>query len=576
MSEDLNLSASYMPMDYNISINSGNGGTISSVKDENNEDVTKFYHDANYTVTITPDKFYKFKEWSSNTMTNNFPVEISAGSQIWQFSPDANTTYTAEFELIENYLFITKGVGAQSVLPESGMFNAINGNITVSATAMDGYEFSHWSDPYGLLSDLNESSTEANVSKIEIDAEITANFKVIDYTLDEINISSLAGGTYMLENPTSGKFQHFGQYSLTAVPNHGYKFDRWIGDGNTTNLINSPSSENNFLSINGPIQLTASFVPVEYELVTTSSPTDGGNVFGGGGFSILDSLYVEAQPHPFWNFDRWTGDIDYLISPNSASSSIEWPSNTAPRDLNFTAHFNQQQFIVEATHAGNGSLNYSVKRNDIIIQSGTALSDVNTSIYLEDQVFIEAVANDGWEFNYWIGIPLHDELLSYSTLDPYLEVVEVSPSSDLNLTANFTRQEYDLLISDLTSGGSSSGSGTYEFEELVEISAISNPHFIFTEWSGPDAQYLLSPTNSADNSLQIPSHDLEIFASFHPLVYLLDSSSGENGNVSFEATYGDLIHSGNEINATSRVVLTAHPDPGYVIHSWSWEKSDGS
>ena len=210
------------------------------------------------------------------------------------------------------------------------MFNAINGNITVSATAMDGYEFSHWSDPYGLLSDLNESSTEANVSKIEIDAEITANFKVIDYTLDEINISSLAGGTYMLENPTPGKFQHFGQYSLTAVPNHGYKFDRWIGDGNTTNLINSPSSENNFLSINGPIQLTASFVPVEYELVTTSSPTDGGNVFGGGGFSILDSLSVEAQPHPFWNFDRWTGDIDYLISLNSASSSIEWPSNTAP------------------------------------------------------------------------------------------------------------------------------------------------------------------------------------------------------------------------------------------------------
>ena len=79
VSEDLNLSASYMPMDYNISINSGNGGTISSVKDENNEDVTKFYHDANYTVTITPDQFYKFKEWSSNTMTNNFPVEISAG-----------------------------------------------------------------------------------------------------------------------------------------------------------------------------------------------------------------------------------------------------------------------------------------------------------------------------------------------------------------------------------------------------------------------------------------------------------------------------------------------------------------
>ena len=574
--EDVNLSANYTPLDYNVSLTAGDGGVVVNVLDQFEDNATNFYYDSNYTVTIRPDRYYKFKEWNSNSQTNNIPIALTDDLETWYFSPDANTSYIAEFELIENYLDIKKGVGAESVYPQSNMFDAILGEISIGATALDGYEFSHWSDPFGLISDLNESATDLNVSKIDGFAEITANFRLITYTLSDINISASIGGNYILENPESGNFQHFGQYSLLAVPNVGYKFDRWSGDQNATNLSDSPTLINNFLIINGPIQLEALFVPTEYELSTTSTPTDGGFVSGGGGFSILDSLSVQAEPSPYWYFDQWSGDVAYLTSPNSATSSIEWPYNTEPRDLNLTAHFKRQSLTVEATHSGSGTLSFWVKQNDNTYQSGTDLSEISTSIQFEDQVLIDAVADDGWAFNHWAGLPQANDLWDYNIVDPYIEVVDITPTSDIALTANFTRKKYDLLISDLTQGGSSSGGGNYEFEQLVEISATANPQFIFSGWSGSDAHYLQSPPSFPENSLTIPNHDLQIFASFHPIVYSITTSSGENGSISLQSTFGEFIHSENEINATSRVEIIVEPDPGYVLQSLNWEKSDGT
>ena len=492
------------------------------------------------------------------------------------FRPDANTSYVAEFELIENYLLINKGIGAESVQPSSGMFDAIFGNIEVSASAMDGYEFSHWSDPYDLISELNESVADLNVSKIDEFAEITANFRLITYQLDDINISSSIGGNYILENPDSGNFQHFGQYSLLGVPNVGYKFDRWRGDQNTTNLSNGPSSFNNILNINGPIQLEALFVPTEYELITTSTPTDGGFVSGGGGFSILDSLSVHAEPYPFWSFEKWTGDVQFLVSPESASSSIDWPDGVEPRDLNLTAHFNRNEISVKANYAGNGSLTYSIERDGTTVEFDSNLSSIDSTIYVQDSIWVEAVPAAGWKFNYWTGLPREDTLWSTNNLDNYLEVAYFSPTEDVHLTANLTRQSYELQVLNLSPWGSSSGSGTYEFEELAEISASPNPHFKFSGWSGPGLEFLNHSANLLENTLNIPSQNTEIYAEFNPLVYNLSTISGENGNVHHEATFTGFSHSQNEINASSKVVISPIPDPGYTLNSWIWEKSDGT
>ena len=76
--------------------------------------------------------------------------------------------------------------------------------------------------------------------------------------------------------------------------------------------------------------------------------------------------------------------------------------------------------------------------------------------------------------------------------------------------------------------------------------------------------------------MNIPSQNTEIYAEFTPLVYNLSTISGVNGNVHHEATFTGFSHSQNEINASSKVVISPIPDPGYTLNSWIWEKSDGT
>ena len=80
----------------------------------------------------------------------------------------------------QNYLYIKGGVGVESLSPNSDMYYA-DMILPVSAYPQSGYEFDYWSDPHGILSDTSNSSTDANISDIDVLAEITAYFKPMEY-----------------------------------------------------------------------------------------------------------------------------------------------------------------------------------------------------------------------------------------------------------------------------------------------------------------------------------------------------------------------------------------------------------
>jgi len=571
---DRNFTAVYNPLAFNVSF-SGNGGSIESIQDVNGDTPTHFLYDHNYTILLRPNLHYEFSEWSSGT-SSLAPLTNPSGNPLeWQFSPQSNASYEANFKIIENYLWIHEGTGGTTNL-KTGMFLAIDENMPINATPQQGYKFSYWSDPFGILSELNSSSTEANISKIDISAEITANFELLDYNLTDINITATDGGRYTLESVASGKYKHFSRYSLVATSFPGYQFDRWMGDGNLSNLVYGPSAGTNEIIIDGPITLVASFVPSLYQLSTSSEPAEAGFVSGGGGFSILDSLAVEAQPNPFWNFESWSGDTEFLVSADSAGSIIQWPDGSSPRDLNLTAHFSRETIQLDATINGQGSLRYSISSNGEITQSSDSSIFISTELFAEDNLLIEGLPSLGWEFKNWTGLPRTDDLIAFDFIETYLEVASFSSAVDINISANFIRSEFALTISNSSQGGESTGSGIYPFEEFVEINATPKPHFTFNGWTGPGTEYLELPTSTMYNELFIPPSDTELTAVFEPIRYSLTLESGNHGSVTSLATYDGHSHSGLEINGTSNVVISSDPEDGYVFQAWEWEKSDGT
>ena len=213
------------------------------------------------------------------------------------------------------------GVGTETLSPQSNMYLA-SSFIPVSATAKQGYSFDYWHDPQGILFDTTLAETEANISKIDVTAEITANFKVLEYNSSEIIISTNTGGTFILSSNSDGTFSHFSEYSLRAVPDDGYQFSHWAGDKNQSNLSNDPHYADNSLIVNGTINLEAVFTPSVYELTVSAIPEIAGSVTGGGGFTLENDL-VKLPQQPIREF---SDGVAILLSglPSSSNSIVQF------------------------------------------------------------------------------------------------------------------------------------------------------------------------------------------------------------------------------------------------------------
>lgn len=682
----------FTAVERGISITVPDGGQY-TIYEKNGSVATSLYHDQNYTIILTPAPYFAFTEWSANS-GSLLMLEKDEQSLLEQYklSVTGDAEFVANFELIQNYLFVNAGAGAQSVSPNSNMFTADISDLAVSATAMEGFRFDYWSDPQGILADPNQQSTEANMSKVDVSAEITANFKIIDYNQSSIEITPTLGGSTLLTGDDSGKLSHFGQYTIRAIPEEGYQFDYWAGEGNLTNLVDGALVADNSLIVEGPISLQAVFSPSSYTLALDTDPSYGGTVSGGGGFTLLDSLSISADPFPYWEFVQWDGDTQYLVSPYSAESLIQFPNLGELRDINLTAQFRRQSFSFSGNSEENGKLLYSVERDGRSIHSNTTFfsvrggttespfyqftnsfgevpdfdsiklyrgstytfksMDVSTShpfmigesngdliselvqggplseddgnitltipsdfegklfyfcsdhssmVYefaiddppstfstvegisenthlsflSEDKITIEGFPDTGWKFNRWVGLPREEATMDWVSLDPYLEIAQFSPIDDVNVTAKFTRQEYDVIIEDPGLGGVSSESGTYLYEDQVSLSAIPQPHFYFNGWSGSGTNYLNFPPESGNNSFSMPAQNITLKPNFEPNLYQIDTEADENGSISHFSTWADQNHTGFEINGTSFLRVISTPNDGYVLKSLEWNNSKG-
>ena len=213
------------------------------------------------------------------------------------------------------------GVGTETLLPESNMYLA-SSTIPVSATAKQGYSFDYWHDPQGILFDTTLAETDKYFQDC-VSAEITANFKVLEYNSSEIIISTNTGGTFILHpiamvpfrTSVSTLFEQFLMMGINSVTGLEIK---------SVNLSNDPHYADNSLIVNGTINLEAVFTPSVYELSVSAIPENAGEVTGGGGFTLENDLVVTANSYPYWEFSGWSGDTSFLVSPSSSNSSFNF------------------------------------------------------------------------------------------------------------------------------------------------------------------------------------------------------------------------------------------------------------
>ncbi|MDG0963749.1 MAG: hypothetical protein P8O23_01695 [Opitutales bacterium] len=520
-------------LSYTVDLNSSNGGNAQIAIGSN-----PFPYDSNITIQAFPINGYQFSNWSS--FSSSLSLLSSDTSMTPYLNVDRNSSFTAHFEEKQYNLTVNSSVGGQSVSPAGTTRHSHFSSTSVSANPEFGYKFKNWDDLHGILNNSLEGNTTATFANAGTDSNITAIFEPKDYN---IQITQTVGGSIALESPT-GPWFHFETYNITANPLPGYRFVSWTTDQVGIEALTASITEsNNSLTLVDSVSLSANFETIDYQVnVNTSS---GGSVSGNGDFTILNPPIISATPITGWNFLEWSGDTQYIGSSLLNPAQINLSSQ--PQDLNFTASFERQNFLIDVMIQGQGTV------NDLN-------SSFSSSYPFQQSINLLPNPSTGWSFTNWLGVP--DNQKNENPLN--ILVTEAR-----TVTSVFSRNSYNVSFQS-TPHGLTSGSGTYLFESNITIEAVPNKGYLFSNWEG-SINSLIDKT-SAKISMQMPSTHLVFNPYFIPQENVITTTTEGGGTVTGGGTYltgTDATFSAIPNNPDSNSLN------GYRLSYWEWTTASG-
>ena len=492
-----------------------------------------------YDIIAEPKSGYRFSHWTStNGAIYMLDSNLTATTRV-SLADDA--LLFAHFEEIQYRLDILMGNGGASVTPTSALFG-LNQSIAVNATPAEGYQFSKWQDPNGLLENSFSASTSVVMSRATGNSFIQAQFERKQY---DVQISSGSGGNIIFDTP-NGPWIHFGIYAIQAVPNPGYKFVSWNGNQESIDsLLVSNEQSSNQISVSSDISLNAHFVPESYTISVTSG--SGGSATGSGQFSVSDSPALIATAANGWEFSHWDGNETLLtLLSSNTSPNVFVDLTDAPPLLNYEAVFRKPNFEINVQSSSGGKVN-GQSLLSYEIESGTELT-------------LLAVPEIGWDFSRWFGIE------SDTPTDSFLSIVV---SSNLNVTAEFIRKSYLLSINQ-SLNGEVSGGGVYEYDADVTISATPKQGYRFLRWTG-DIEFIQS-TESAETTVKIPNAPVTIEPVFEIIPVTVTATVTGNGRVIGLGEYNPNETFSIEALGNSPTGVAPR---GFGLLKWSWSDENG-
>ncbi len=421
------------------------------------------------TLTAVANSGYVFSSWSGDLTGTTNPTTIIMDSNKSVTANFVQQGQTTTYTLTINIL--PQGAGTVSFNPSGGVY-AAGTQVTLTATANSGYQFSYWSGDA-----LGNNSTV--VVTMDSNKTVTANFTSTGggggttYTL-LVSIEPSGAGTVSL-NPSGGVYTAGTEVQLRALPNSGYQFDGWSGSLTGTQ---NPAT----IIMNSNKIVTANFSQIQqqtYTLTTSVNPAGAGIISlnpSGGTYTAGTQVTLTAVANSGYVFSSWSGDLTGTTNP----ATITMNSNKS-----VTANFNQQQqttytltVTVSPTGAGAVSLNPA---------GGTYAAGT--------QVTLTATANTGYTFSSWSG-----DLTG--TTNP----ATITMDSNKSVTANFNQQQqttYTLTTSVNPAGAGiislNPSGGTYTAGTVVVLTAQANSGYQFLNWTG-DVTGTSNPTTVTMNA----------------------------------------------------------------------------
>ena len=560
MDADQSVTASFAPVfDLTVAADPADGGTVLP------GGMTSYVEGTNVTVLAYPSAGYRFSEWTGDC----------SGSDSCLMTVDEDKTVTAKFVRVVDLTVALYPQGAGTVLPRGTTSHTPGEAVTVVASPVVGYQFSHWAGDCSGSGDC--------IVPMDKDKAVTAEFiRVFDLTAQ---VDPLGGGVIS----PGGSTIHVSGTEVTVIanPTDGYQFSEW-GDG-------CVGSDVCMVTMDADKSVTANFVRL-FTLTAHANPTAGGTVSPSSVTSHTEGskIIVIVNPAEEYQFSEWDGDcsgtgacavtmdadksvtanfapvFDLTVSADPADGGI-----VLPRDVTSYVHGTNVTVLAypaagyrfsewSGDCSGNGACAVTIDGDTTVTaqfirgvdltvganptDGGTILPSGETSHNPDAAVTIVATPADGYQFSEWTG----DCSGSGSCV--------VTMDAAKSVTANFVGV-FDLTVTAVpTSGGTVfPGSTTsYAAGDEVAILARSAVGYQFSEWSGDC---------SGDSACVVTmDSDKSVTANFKQVFDLAVSVDPAVGGTVLPRGAASYI-------SGAQVTVLPHPASDYQFSSWSGDCS---
>ena len=462
-------------------------------------------------IEANPNYGYHFIQWSDGVIDNPRIVEITQDTTIEAIF--AKNTYS--ITKVDSEYGNIQGITQAEYLDE----------VSLDAIPNYGYHFTKWSDG-------NTDNPRSFV--LTQDTTFAAEFAKNSYSITTSCNDTTRGSTY-----GAGSYLYLDTIIITATPQYGYHFVKWSDDSiaSTRSIILTQDTTFDAIFAKNTYSYTAAYD----ETLGTIEPAHGE-------YEYLSEVTISATPNYGYHFAKWRfpqiPQRQDVITPSQAYSIAAALSSGATSS--------QQYTIVGYITGKYGTYVNSYYLSDSPDVTGKFIAfKCQTSANIGDYVLVT-----GYLTNYKGTTP---ETTSGSTISlvPNVTVVEDNPymfiiERDTIITVEFAKNVYNISKHANTTQGSISGVSQAKYLDTVELTAVPNYGYHFTQWSDGDKN---NPRSF------VITRDTTFTAEFAKNEYVITTSSS---NPEWGATTGDgsaLYQEQLQISATSNY--------GYHFAHWN-------
>lgn len=369
-----------------------------------------FAYGTSQMIAAQPAQGYHFAQWSDGNTDNPRVLTI-----------EDNLTLVATFAPNQYTVSVYSSDSTKGTVSGGGTFD-YGQQIYIIATPLGNYSFSQWSD--GNTEAFRQVTVTQTVSYTAL---FTDAFFTITGESNNIIYGTVTGG---------GSYANGSTVTLTAVANNGYHFVQW-SDGVTEN----PRT----ITVSANATYYAQFAVNNYTINVTSSDVSQGSVTGGGIYSYLTTVTMQATPTQYHRFVQW--DDGVTTNPRII---------TVTSDSSFIAQFEpieQYTVTVVSDNPARGT----------VTGGGT--------FYVGTQIPITATPLPNNNFTHWS--------------DGNTEAIRtITVNDNTTYTAYFEAVQYTVSVfSNDPNLGSVAGGGGYEYGSQATVTATPTAGNHFVRWS---------------------------------------------------------------------------------------------